>query len=200
MLVHPDHWPTEIPEKVRQLLQATSSGQRRLNEWLTEHMSLNLHHAYDFETPRHRLALLEPAQLEALLWRYTAAVHAKAITQAIDRESQTKYRETLGESTHRFALKRASFLTRGLPEELQPHPSAEVIESSLLRECLVCLAHSLADLPSELLPRVQLMLPAKFSAGFPRIAVNPENIDEIWRLTRQILLTEIAPGVGPCFN
>lgn len=154
-LVHDDRWPSEIPQNVRQLLQKSAAGETRLRNWMSQEWDLAAEFRYDFAEPRHRLALLSPVELQSLKLHCGAAIHCSTITHTIDRERQSVFREVLGDDIYNFALKRASFLTGKLPEELKVATTAgELLNSG--QRCINVCVH---DAPQELARRMALAFP-----------------------------------------
>ena len=165
-LVHEDRWPTEVQAPVRELLQASAAGERRLRNWMHSTWELDSTFCYDFAESRHRIALLRANELQSLKLYCGAAIHSAKITRAIDRTTQTQFRELLGEKAYNFALKRASFLVGKLPDELKPHTTTP---DQILGSGQLCLAACVHDAPDELHRRLEFAGPG--SGGFQHAPV-----------------------------
>ena len=197
-LVHRDRWPVEISDEVRNLVQSSVAGQRRLTNWMTSEWQIDPDFQWSFEKARHRLALLASEQLESLIIHCGAATHAAAITRNIDRSTQIRYKEVLGENAFNFAIKRAAFVTRGLPDSLTSvQPQQDEIKTSVRNCGLNCIAICLHDVPVELMHRVTLMLPPSKKMSLENSATD---VESVWPFVRRLLLTEVAQELNSCFN
>ena len=198
--IHPDRWPDDVPQDVPEILQASSNGERRLATWIAEHWQLDSAFQHNFDVSRHRIAMLSPQQLESLILHGGAAIHADFITRNIDRATQSAYKNLLGPDVYNFALKRAGFLTGGLPKALlDVQIESGNVAESLLHVGLQCVVTCLHDAPAELRQRVELMLPPDFPA-YRDVPPTADHVDAIWTFVKRLLLTEIAPELNTCFN
>ena len=198
--VHPARFEDRIPPAIVQLLFDSRRGERKLTAWVQEHWQLSTQSFWEFSNPRHRLALISPAQLTDLICYAGAAVHSHVISRAIDRNTKTRFKEALGEGAYHFALKRAPLLSRGIPQDVFADLEADGPPEQRLNYIgLVCVAACFGDSPPALNRR--LMLKVQGDAPLDIAAQMEEGQrDRIWSMLKRILFTEVAPELKPCFN
>lgn len=196
--VHADRWPDALPASLRNRLNDCRRARGRLHDWMTAAWGINLQERWEFARPSERIALLSPDQLGSLVTFCGAALHATAIQQAIDRDTQAAYRAALGEEVLQFALRRASLVTGILPEPLtSQRPRPDEVADSLTRRGLECLSLCVIDAP-RLRERLEWSLPPDQTLA----GRTGERgwAEPVWQCVRRILVTEIAFELKPCFD
>ena len=196
-LIHADRWPKEVSPAVRKLLQGNPNGERRLANFISDYWSLDGSFRYTFEPVSHRLALLTPSDLGKLATYCSAAAHFESIVRNIDKVTQTAYREALGSSPFEFAIKRATFVARSLPDHWRLSPNgATAIRTSVRDTGRNMIFACLGDAPEEIRSRMALAFEDEET---PQNTV-PTPQTALWPVVKRILLTEVNPGLQPCFN
>ena len=106
-------------------------------------------------------------------------------------------KESLGEDLYLFAIKRASFLIKRVPESFAKALGTDPV-NQLAESGRACVAACLIDEPIELWKRLSL----KFPQELPRAhdVLTDSSRPELWNLMRRILLSEVNPELAPCFN
>lgn len=197
--VHPAHLADELDGRLLERLRQSARAERQLTEWITLRFELDPRGCWDFEQPRRRFALLPAAQLERLVRLVGISALHRQLARIVLGPQIRRLREALGEADYQFAIKRASFLVRQFPAELEPQTLAEDVLAQaaglggqVLRGCL-------AGAPPAVMDRVALKLPPEWDLR--RVApLAEEAVQSAFRLAQRVLTFEVAPELAPCFN
>ncbi|MCG8650827.1 MAG: Yop proteins translocation protein K [Pirellulales bacterium] len=196
--IHPDHLPATITSKWLQRLRDSRRGERKLSQWIAEKWNLDEQGVWDFSDIRRRLALLDYATLSRLIQFLGAAVCRRQIASVLDRNEQRELKTSIDEDTYLFALKRASFLVKDLPDPV-PAESFGDLPSRVAAAGRKCLAVCLSDLPGALLDRLRLKFPKNLDLQ-PSTTESVEQRVVVWKNARRVLISEIDSSLAPCFN
>ncbi len=108
-------------------------------------------------------------------------------------------RESLGDADRQFALKRAGFLVRQLPAELEPQSLASDAAGQASEIGWFAIRGCLTGAPPAIMERLALKLPP--GTEIRRPASLPETaVVAISRMTQRIVAFEVSPELAPCFN
>lgn len=197
--VHPDHLAGHLDGALFGRLRGSRRAERTLSSWIVKRFELDPRGHWDFAEPRWRLALLTGDQLSRTARLLGVAAMHRRIAQTVLGPQIRALRESLGDADHQFALKRAGFLVRHMPAELEP-PSlasdaagqAAEIGWSAVRCCLT-------GAPPAIMERVALKLP--HATEIRRPASLPSSAAAaVFRMAHKMIAFEVAPELVPCFN
>jgi YOP proteins translocation protein K (YscK) len=195
--IHADHLAGLTSPQLLERLRRSPRGQHKLSRWISERWGLDAPDVGEFEDKPRRLALLEYTALERLVTLIGAAVYSRRIALAVDRDTQVRMKQSLGDD-YLFAVKRAQFLVKDLPERLAgplgPDPRRQLREAGS-----ACVLGCFPDASRALRQRLAL----KFPPGAPLDCGDSLNDSErasVWKSLKRILVSEVNPAVAPCFN
>lgn len=195
--IHSDHLAGVITPRLVEQLRRSPRGRHRLSRWIASRWDLSVPDPGEFKDPPRRLALLEYTLLERLIALIGAAVYSRKIALAVDRDTQTRLKQSLGDD-YLFAVKRAPFLVKDLPERLA-QPIGPDPRNQLQKAGRVCVLNCIPDASSALWQRLAL----KFPPGAPLDrgdTLNDSERSSVWKSLKRILVSEVNPAVAPCFN
>jgi hypothetical protein len=197
--LHPEHLAGHLDTALFERLRRIRRAERSLSAWVVRRFELDPRGHWDFAEPRWRLALLSGGQLERVVRLVGVAAMHRRIAQTVLGPQIRVIRESLGDEDHQFAIKRAAFLTRQLPAELEPaslatNPAAQAAEIGWLavRGCLT-------GAPPAIMERVALKLSPQIDVR-RAASLPPSSIAATFRLAQRIVAFEVAPELAPCFN
>ena len=180
-------------------IQTSPRGSRRLGQWIESYQGPLPSPVWDYSSPVRRLALLPAGTFAQLVLTTGVAVCSPMISKLIDRSTQERFREGLGEDLYRFAVKRASLLVRDVPHRLIPANLSMQPADQMLEVGRTCLGAVLRDEPSAVLRRLELKLPWNL-ANASHLDISPKEHQGLVSTVERILLREIDPGLRPCFD
>lgn len=197
--LHTEHLAGHLDAAMFERLRQSRRAERTLSDWVVKRFELDPRGYWDFAEPRWRLALLSRETLDRTARLAGIAALHRHIAKVLLGPQIRGLRESLGEADHQFALKRAAFLVKQLPAELEPASlaadaaqQATEIGWRVVRGCLT-------GAPPAIMERLALKLPTaadiRKPAPLPAGAVAP-----VFRLAQRIIAFEAAPELAPCFN
>ena len=195
--IHAEHLREEWNPGLLSRLRSSARGRRKLTDWVRSRWALEAVDFREFETEAQRVALLDCAVLERLTSLTGAALYGRRIALVVDRATQTRMKEALGED-YLFALKRAPFLVKHLPDRLA-EPLGEDTAGQLQEAGRICLMSCVADCSQGVLDRLALKLPPGFRVNRETALSDTERRD-LWKPMKRILLSEVDPTLASCFD
>lgn len=197
--LHPDHLAGHLDAKLFERLRQSRRAERTLSDWVVKRFELDPRGHWDFAEPRWRLALLSRETLDRTARLAGIAALHRHIAKVLLGPQIRGLRESLGEADHQFALKRAGFLVKQLPAELEPASLASDVAQQASEIGWRVVRGCLTGAPPAIMERLALKLPAtadvRRPAPLPADAVAP-----VFRLAQRIVAFEAAPELAPCFN
>jgi hypothetical protein len=174
-------------------------AERVLSDWVVKRFELDPRGHWDFAEPRWRLALLTGDQITRTARLLGVAAMHRRIAQTVLGPQIRALRESLGEADHQFAVKRAGFLVRQMPAELEPQSLAANAAEQALDIGWRAVRGCLTGAPPAIMERVALKLPAVVDVRRPA-SLPSHAVGAVFRLAQRIVAFEVAPELAPCFN
>ena len=177
------HWLQERPSVLR-------SAVERKNQ---------MNGFWDFAEESRRLALLDPDTLNRLGLVTGVALHAPDIACVLRRDEVLALRRELGNEMYQYALFRGRYELGSVRRFFNAQEDGVPLGQLCLLHGVMALRLLAEDWPRELGQRFDVRLP-HLHAEMKVPALDRRSRDELWRAVKKLLLKEVAPSWGPCFN
>ncbi|CAM2065483.1 SctK family type III secretion system sorting platform protein [Sulfidibacter corallicola] len=192
-------WVEELlPSNLYGMLRDNPRTEQRLADTILNRLDLKDQFWFDFEQPHRRLALIDADDLINAAYYAGIALNGPSIAAAISRQDVLFVRESIGEESYQFAIKKAPFLVGRWPLRLPDQVGFDF--DAHVRNCgMLALAACFADEPPALIQRLQLKFPK--GKGL-KLYKNPwaKEKDRARRMFHKILIHEVAPQWAALFN
>ncbi len=204
--IHPswleELWGEEMEPALLDVLRSRGRGERRLSEIILTRLGMGRNFYFDFEDSSRRLALIDGATLEKLVFLVGLAVNYPSIARVVERKPLLALKSRLGERAYLFALKKAPFLlgrmepSKGGLDDLGDGLSSLLVECGM-RHLQLCFSGEADALTKRLL----LKLPSHWSRLWEgETQVSDQSRFQTYLLFKKVLLKEVDPGWTPCFS
>jgi hypothetical protein len=197
--VHREHLAGHLDGALFGRLRGSRRAEQTLSSWIVKRFELDPRGHWDFAEPRWRLALLSGDQISRTARLLGVAAMHRRIAQTVLGPQIRALRESLGESDYQFALKRAGFLVRQMPAELEPQSIASDAAGQAAEIGWFAVRGCLTGAPPAIMERVALKLPPETDIRRPA-SLPASSVAGVFRMTQRIVAFEVAPELAPCFN
>ena len=164
-------------------LRKSKAVRGKLSDFILESYQLRRENYFDFTSSEKQAALLNSAELKALLYVIGLIVESDTIANAIEKKAQSIIKESLGEADYLYALKNRISIGRSQTKgkiTLAGNKAQDFkdFKSRVYQSGLRCLLNLLDDMPQDFIQRILFKLPKAWSAAIPS-SDNKDDYQEI---------------------